>query len=98
MKELVEHLKRIGVLNSSTLFDAFLENDRRDFVPVEFQSRMYEDISLPIGFGQTISQPYTVAFMMELLQPKSGNEALDVGFGSGSVSYTHLTLPTIYSV
>lgn len=83
MKELVEHLKRIGVLNSSTLFDAFLENDRRDFVPVEFQSRTYEDISLPIGFGQTISQPYTVAFMMELLQPKSGNEALDVGFGSG---------------
>ncbi|MBE3136566.1 MAG: hypothetical protein IMZ43_04120 [Thermoplasmata archaeon] len=55
MKELVEHLKRIGVLNSSTLFDAFLENDRRDFVPLEFQSRMYEDIALPIGFGQTIS-------------------------------------------
>ena len=83
MNELVEFLKQIGVLKTSTLFDAFLTNDRCDFVPLKYQGYSYENSPLSIGFGQTISQPYTVAFMLELLQPKLGYEVLDVGFGSG---------------
>ncbi|MBI4121543.1 MAG: protein-L-isoaspartate(D-aspartate) O-methyltransferase [Candidatus Ryanbacteria bacterium] len=57
--------------------------DRKDFVPKEFVRDAYKDIPLPIGHGQTISQPYTVAFMLELLDPKAGNKILDVGSGSG---------------
>jgi len=83
MESLVEYLKRKGTLKSPILVEAFLANDRSDFVPVEMLNRAYEDHALSIGFGQSISQPYTVAFMMELLQPERGNEVLDVGFGSG---------------
>jgi len=83
MKTLVEYLKRIGSLKTTVLVDAFLANDRRDFVTDELLSRAYDDHALSIGFGQSISQPYTVAFMMELLQPEQGNEVMDVGFGSG---------------
>ena len=52
-------------------------------VPVAYADEAYEDSALPIGHGQTISQPYTVAFMLELLQPKRGDKVLDVGSGSG---------------
>lgn len=83
MKELVEKLIREGVLKTPTIIEAFLVNDRREFVPEEFQVEAYVDAPLPIGRGQTISQPYTVAFMMELLGPEAGNKILDIGFGSG---------------
>ena len=82
MKELVQHLKEIGVLKTPTLIEAFLRIDRRNFVLPEYQDQVYEDYPLPIGFGQTISQPYTVAFMLELLQPKNGEKILDIGSGS----------------
>ena len=65
------------------MLDAFIAIDRKDFVPADMQQYAYENKPLPIGSRQTISQPYTVAFMMELLQPKLGDEVLDVGFGSG---------------
>lgn len=83
MKALVDYLINIGVLKSSNLVEAFLANDRRDFVLQENQNFPYSNKALSIGYGQSISQPYTVAFMMELLQPKSGEKVLDVGFGSG---------------
>lgn len=83
MIELINLLIERGVLRTRTLLDAFMSNDRRDFVPEEFYESAYLNKPLSIGFGQTISQPYTMAFMMELLQPKSGDEVLDVGFGSG---------------
>ena len=82
MEELVQHLKDVGVLKTPVLIEAFLKIDRRDFVPPEYQVQAYEDYPLPIGSGQTISQPYTVAFMLELLQPKKGEKILDVGSGS----------------
>jgi protein-L-isoaspartate(D-aspartate) O-methyltransferase len=47
------------------------------------RERAYEDAPLAIGYLQTISQPYTVAFMLELLKPEAGNKVLDVGAGSG---------------
>jgi protein-L-isoaspartate(D-aspartate) O-methyltransferase len=86
MAELVERLIKIGVLKTPGLIEAFLKNDRQNFVPKIYSERTYENNPISIGFGQTISQPSTVAFMMELLQPKSGDKILDVGFGSGWTS------------
>lgn len=81
--QLVEHLKQRGVLKTPALVEAFRAVDRRSFVPEEFFFNAYEDHPLPIGHGQTISQPWTVAFMLERLQPQPGNRVLDIGSGSG---------------
>ncbi len=62
---------------------AFLEVDRADFVGDDNQSFAYINRPLSIGFGQTISQPLTVAFMLEQLSPQVGNRILDIGCGSG---------------
>ena len=56
---------------------------RHEFVPEALRPIAYEDRPLPIGFGQTISQPYIVALMTELLQPAAGEKVLEVGTGSG---------------
>jgi len=84
--ELVEHLKRAGVLKTPDLIEAFVSIDRADFVTKEFKDDPYGDHPLSIGYGQTISQPYTVAFMLELLRPQAGEKILDVGSGSGWTS------------
>ena len=83
MEELVQHLKEVEVLKTPALIEAFLRIDRKDFVLSEYQDQAYVDYPLSIGYEQTISQPYTVAFMLELLQPKKGEKILDVGSGSG---------------
>jgi protein-L-isoaspartate(D-aspartate) O-methyltransferase len=82
MEKLVELLEQQGVLRSENIKGAFLAVDRKDFVPRDFANLAYEDTPLLIGAGQTISQPYTVAFMLELLSPKEGDHILDVGHGS----------------
>jgi protein-L-isoaspartate(D-aspartate) O-methyltransferase len=56
---------------------------REEFIPVDTRSDAYEDGPLPIGYDQTISQPYIVAFMTEQLRPKSSDRVLEVGTGSG---------------
>jgi protein-L-isoaspartate(D-aspartate) O-methyltransferase len=56
---------------------------RHEFVPEPMRRFAYEDNPLPIGHGQTISQPYIVAFMTERLQPKSTDRVLEIGTGSG---------------
>ena len=56
---------------------------RHLFVPPERQSQAYDDAPLPIGYAQTISQPYIVALMTALAQPSPGDRALEVGTGSG---------------
>jgi len=56
---------------------------RHEFVPAEFIDQAYEDHPLPIGHGQTISQPYIVAVMTELLQLEPGDKVLEIGTGSG---------------
>jgi protein-L-isoaspartate(D-aspartate) O-methyltransferase len=56
---------------------------RHRFVPEDVRHRAYEDSALPIGFGQTISQPYVVAAMTEALRPAAGDRVLEVGTGSG---------------
>jgi len=56
---------------------------RHEFVPGEFRAQAYADGPLPIGHGQTISQPYIVAFMTEKLEPKPADRVLEIGTGSG---------------
>ncbi|MDP4224334.1 MAG: protein-L-isoaspartate(D-aspartate) O-methyltransferase [Bacteroidota bacterium] len=56
---------------------------RHLFVPQEYVSEAYEDGPLPIGYGQTISQPYIVAYMTEVADPDSTKKALEIGTGSG---------------
>lgn len=83
MQQLVRYLIAKGCLKNPKIINAFAAIDRADFVPEEKKGYAYENRPLPIGFGQTISQPAVVAFMLELLQPKPGDKILDVGYGSG---------------
>ena len=83
MDELIRNLKGSGVLKSTRVAAAFQTIDRKDFVPTEYQREAYGDYPLPIGSGQTISQPFTVAFMLDLLDPRPGEKILDIGAGSG---------------
>lgn len=83
MDELVNYLIKIGELKTPRIIKAFKKVDRKNFVPDEFKDSAYLDTPLPIGRGQTISQPRVVAFMLELLEPKPGEKILDVGSGSG---------------
>lgn len=80
---LIAHLRDRGVLRTPSLIRCFERIDRKDFVTEEERGAAYGDFPLPIGFGQTISQPYTVVFMMELLGAKAGERVLDIGSGSG---------------
>jgi len=82
-KALIQEIIDLGYLKSLNIIEAFLAIDRKDFVVSEYQDETYSNIPLPIGFGQTISQPLTVAFILELLQPQAGEKILDIGAGSG---------------
>lgn len=82
-KEMVEDLKKQGVLKSPEIVNAFLQIDRKKFLKPEQYGHAYDDTPLPTLSGQTISQPYTIAFMFELLKPKIGQKVLDIGSGSG---------------
>ncbi|MFP4022270.1 MAG: protein-L-isoaspartate O-methyltransferase family protein [Candidatus Paceibacterota bacterium] len=84
-KDLVEHLQNnTKVLEpGSKLEKAFLEIDRKDFIDEDHEIEAYYDYPLPIGYGQTISQPTIVAVMLSLLGLKKGERVLDVGCGSG---------------
>ena len=81
--ELIRHLINTDVLRSSNIIDAFSNIDRIDFVFDPQVLDVYEDYPLQIGYGQTISQPTTVAMMMEMLGVKKGQKILDIGSGSG---------------
>ena len=83
MNSLINNLIRNGYLKSDLIIDAFSEISRIEFVPKEFEKDANADIALPIGYGQTISQPKTVALMLELLDPERGHNILDIGSGSG---------------
>jgi len=70
-------------IKSDAVLDAMHNVPRHFFVPEDMQNYAYDDSPLPIGLGQTISQPYIVAFMTEQLQPVRGMKVLEIGTGSG---------------
>src|SRR5512134_76605 len=77
-----DQIQREGISDPRVL-QAMRDVPRHRFVPEEYRSRAYEARPLPIGEGQTISQPYIVAFMTEILRLKSSDRVLEVGTGSG---------------
>jgi len=76
-----EQIEARGIRNARVL-DAFRKVPRHMFVPAELQERAYDDRPLPIGYDQTISQPYIVGLMTELLDPASHHTILEIGTGS----------------
>lgn len=80
---LIDELVAAGVLKTEQIIAAFRQVDRADFILPQYLSEAYGDYPLPIGYNQTISQPTTVALMLEWLQPQPGNKILDIGSGSG---------------
>lgn len=81
-QELVDKLSENGI-NDIYVLKAIGEVERHLFVPEAMIIHAYKDIALPIGYSQTISQPYTVAFMTQALKVKPDNKILEIGTGSG---------------
>jgi protein-L-isoaspartate(D-aspartate) O-methyltransferase len=77
-----EQIERRGVTDARVL-SAMRDVPRHLFVPELLRGESYEDKPLPIGEGQTISQPYIVALMTSLLEPQPGDRVLEIGTGSG---------------
>jgi protein-L-isoaspartate(D-aspartate) O-methyltransferase len=75
-------LRRRGI-EDPVVLSAMRAVPRHEFVPAEFRNRAYEDAPLPIGDGQTISQPYIVAVMTAALRLRGGERVLEVGTGCG---------------
>ena len=82
MRMVDNQIRRRGVTDQDVL-EAMERVPRHEFVPDEFKGQSYADRPLPIGHGQTISQPYIVALMTELLQLRSTDRVLEIGTGSG---------------
>ena len=83
---LIDELINNGSLKSPEIIKAFRTVRRRDFIRPEDSGQAEINAPLSLGFGQTISQPQTVAFMMEKLKPGAGEKILDIGCGSGWTS------------
>jgi protein-L-isoaspartate(D-aspartate) O-methyltransferase len=102
---MVERLREQGIVDARVL-EAMAAVPRHLFVDEAFASRAYEDSSLPIGFGQTISQPYVVAYMIERLRKGTGStpirelgKVLEVGTGCGYQAAVLAQLSTeVYSL
>lgn len=83
MEKVIKNLIEERILKTPLIIEAFRNIKREDFVPEQIKEEAGINAPLPIGYGQTISQPLTVAFMLELIQPQPGDKILDIGAGSG---------------
>jgi protein-L-isoaspartate(D-aspartate) O-methyltransferase len=81
--KMIEEQLKVRNIKSQAVLDAMRYVQRHLFVPENMQKSAYNDSALPIGLGQTISQPYIVAFMTEQLTPAAGMKILEIGTGSG---------------
>jgi len=81
--QLLQYLKRQDF--PKKILDAFSKVKRENFIPEELKNRAYEDRALPMGKAQTISQPYTIATMLNLLDLKKNQKVLEIGSGCGYV-------------
>jgi protein-L-isoaspartate(D-aspartate) O-methyltransferase len=82
-RQMVEEQIIARGIKDSNVINAMLKVERHKFVPKEYEKYAYTDGPLPIGEDQTISQPYIVALMTEVLQLKGGEKVLEIGTGSG---------------
>jgi protein-L-isoaspartate(D-aspartate) O-methyltransferase len=82
-EELIKHMKNTGMLTEKRVEEAVRNVPRHLFIPKEYEKYAYSDEPLPIGEGQTISQPSVVVRMTEWLDPKKGDKILEIGAGSG---------------
>jgi protein-L-isoaspartate(D-aspartate) O-methyltransferase len=82
-KAMVQEQLRRGGIRDPVVLAAMEKVPRHRFVPADLRELAYEDGPLPIGHGQTISQPYIVALMTELIEPKKTMRVLEIGTGSG---------------
>lgn len=82
-QNLIDRLETEDYLKTPEIVSAFRHVRRNDFVLPGLEHESHYNYPLLIGYGQTISQPATVAFMLELLQPQIGEKVLDIGAGSG---------------
>ncbi|MFB6212268.1 MAG: protein-L-isoaspartate O-methyltransferase [Candidatus Magasanikbacteria bacterium] len=82
-EKLIKKLKNQGYLETPLITEAFRKIYRKDFVPEERLELAYTNQALPLKKGQTISQPLTVAFMLEKLEPQPSEKIMDIGTGSG---------------
>lgn len=79
---LIMSLRSAGITDTAVL-SAVERTPREDFVPEEFHDKVYDDMALPIGLGQTISQPFIVALMTQALDVNDRCKVLEIGTGSG---------------
>ena len=97
-RRMVERLRGQGIRDERVL-DAMAAVPRHLFVEEALASRAYEDTALPIGFGQTISQPYVVARMIQVLLEKTPGRVLEVGTGCGyQAAVLARVFPEVYSI
>jgi len=82
-QELLNSLREKGF--SKKIVDAFSRVKRENFIPRNISAMAYEDTPLPIGHGQTISQPYTIAVMLSLMDLRKAQKVLEIGSGCGYV-------------
>jgi protein-L-isoaspartate(D-aspartate) O-methyltransferase len=82
-QRMVEYQLRGRGIRDGRVLDAMARVPRHEFVPERFQAQAYEDHPIPIGYGQTISQPYIVALMLEALALEPTDKVLEIGTGSG---------------
>ena len=84
-QSLVNYLKSTFAIQSREVESAFLSVPREEFFPAHLRPHSYEDSAFPIGPGQSVSQPSTIAPMLEMLKLREGMKVLEVGSGSGYV-------------
>ena len=82
-QKMVQYQIRARDVSNEAVLAAMNSVPRHKFVPAEYQAQAYNDHPLPIGFGQTISQPFIVALMTELIEIEPGERVLEIGTGSG---------------
>jgi protein-L-isoaspartate(D-aspartate) O-methyltransferase len=98
-KTMVERqIKGRGIRDKKVL-DALMNVPRHEFVPEEYKSYSYDDRPLSIGYNQTISQPYIVAYMTEILKPGNNRKVLEIGTGSGyQAAVLSLLYKNVYTI
>lgn len=82
-QKMVENQIRNRGINNTAVLNAMKKVPRHLFIPENYRDEAYNDYPLPIGYGQTISQPYIVAYMTEAVRPTINKKVLEIGTGSG---------------